>query len=197
MEGAWRSERAFQHDINVSKQRRKSRRINALNPFTWQKSTVKLFFSIFISVMAPIYAFIGLQPSAIVDAANYPTLTIDAINLSTPVVGLELSDRQLIAPAKIAGSYSQAPNKVFIIGHSTTVFDRLDKVRVTDTITYDGKNYTITEITTLLKSNVNMGEILAAGEEDTIVIMTCAGEPLPNQDATHRLIITATLTDKT
>ena len=37
-----------------------------------------------------------------------------------------------------------------------------------------------------------MEEILSPAETNTIIIMTCAGEPLPGQDATHRLIVTAT-----
>ncbi len=36
-----------------------------------------------------------------------------------------------------------------------------------------------------------MTEILSGASVDTIILMTCAGDSLPNQDATHRLIITA------
>ncbi len=39
-----------------------------------------------------------------------------------------------------------------------------------------------------------MSKILAETEVETIIIMTCAGNPLPNQDATHRLIVYATKT---
>ena len=41
------------------------------------------------------------------------------------------------------------------------------------------------------KSMISMREILAAEDEDTLILMTCAGEPLDNNDATHRLIVTA------
>jgi sortase (surface protein transpeptidase) len=40
-----------------------------------------------------------------------------------------------------------------------------------------------------------MNELLSDAPEKTVIIMTCAGDPLPNQDATHRLIITATLAE--
>lgn len=36
-----------------------------------------------------------------------------------------------------------------------------------------------------------MNAILSSSEVETLVIMTCAGTPLPGQDATHRLVITA------
>ena len=36
-----------------------------------------------------------------------------------------------------------------------------------------------------------MDEVLAPTEQNTLVIMTCAGEDLGGGDATHRLIVTA------
>ena len=58
-------------------------------------------------------------------------------------------------------------------------------------IEYDSKRYKISRIEILEKSEINMSQVLAGAPVDTIVLMTCAGESLPNQDATHRLIITA------
>ena len=41
-----------------------------------------------------------------------------------------------------------------------------------------------------------MSQLLAPSDRPTLILMTCAGDPLPNQDATHRLIVTAELTAK-
>lgn len=162
-----------------------------LNPFNWSKTEVKMFLVSFLSIMLPIYLFIGLQPAPIANAESLPQLEIPSISLKTPVATIELVDRQLTAPSTIAGVYHSAPNKTFIIGHSSTVFKHLDQVQTNDTFTYDGKLYTISHIETLLKSDINMSDILRAASEDTIIIMTCAGQSLPHQDATHRLIVTA------
>lgn len=163
-----------------------------LNPFNWSNYEIKMFLASFLSIMLPIYIFIGLQPAPIADAASYPQLEISSIDLKTPVATIELTDHQLIAPATIAGVYQNSTNKAFIIGHSSTVFKKLDQVKVDDTFTYNNHTYVIRELKTLLKADINMTEILRSEAEDTIIIMTCAGTPLPNQDATHRLIITAT-----
>lgn len=164
-----------------------------LNPFTWSKSTVKLFLVSFLSIMLPVYLFIGFQPAIPADAATYPQLEIPSISLKTPVASLQLTDdHQLIAPAAIAGIYTQSENKLFIIGHSSTVFNKLNRVNLGDTFAYNSESYRITDIKTLAKSDISMREILQPEPEKTIIIMTCAGDPLPDQDATHRLIVTAT-----
>ncbi len=162
-----------------------------LNPLNWSQRAIRVFTVAFFAIMLPIYIFIGLQPALPAEAANYPTLEISSIRLKTPVAPLELTDYQLIAPAMIAGSYSHAPNKTLIIGHSSTVFAELDQVQTNDRFTYNGKTYAVKDITIQAKPDVSMNEILAPAEIDTVIIMTCAGEPLPNQDATHRLLITA------
>lgn len=163
-----------------------------LNPFSWSKTQVKMFLVTFLTIMLPVYLFIGFQPSIPADAASYPQLEIPSIELKTPVASLSLTeDHQLIAPAAIAGIYTQSQNKLFIIGHSSTVFKKLDQVSLHDTFTYNGKTYQITNIETLPKADINMREILQSEPKETIIIMTCAGTPLPGQDATHRLIVTA------
>ena len=45
----------------------------------------------------------------------------------------------------------------------------------------------------LEKADVDMNKMLAPAEKDTLVIMTCAGMDLGNGDATHRLVLTATI----
>ena len=84
-------------------------------------------------------------------------------------------------------------NKTLLIGHSTTVFSELNRVQLKDKIIYDGRDYLVNKIETWKKELINMGRLLKAEEKDTIVLMTCAGELLGEGDATHRLIITASV----
>lgn len=163
-----------------------------LNPLNWSTYEIKMFVSAFFAIMLPVYLFIGLQPVPVANADALPRLEITSINLNTPVATVELTDRQLIAPDMIAGVYAGAENKLFIIGHSSTVFQKLDQVKVGETFTYDNVLYQVKSLETLPKADISMTNILKAEDEATIILMTCAGDPLPNQDATHRLIITAT-----
>lgn len=163
-----------------------------LNPLYWSRRAIRVFAVGFFLIMMPIYVYIGLQPAPITEALEYPSLEINSIGLSAPVAEIEMQDRKLIAPANIAGIYHSARNKHFIIGHSATVFKSLHNVSLSDHLTYDDQEYLVTNIEILEKSSVDMFEILKATDVNTIVIMTCAGDPLPGQDATHRLIITAT-----
>ncbi len=167
--------------------------LSRLNPFNWSKRTVRVFTALFFLIMMPIYLFIGMQPTISLDYSGYPNLEIPVIGLNTPVTTLELKNHQLIAPELIAGSFSQHDNKTLIIGHSSSVFEKLNKLKSGDQFVYQDKSYVITNSEVLAKSNVNMQAILAPAPSDTIILMTCAGDPLPNQDATHRLIVTATL----
>lgn len=162
-----------------------------LNPLNWSRRAIRVFTVGFFTIMLPIYLFIGLQPALPAEAADYPVLEFSSIHLRTPVAPLELTDHQLIAPATIAGSYSQSSGKVLIIGHSSTVFAKLDQIRVHEQFSYAGETYQVTALATVAKTTIDMGEILAPADTPTIIIMTCAGDPLPNQDATHRLLITA------
>lgn len=163
-----------------------------LNPFCWSKRKIKVVFTAFFFIFLPIYLFVGFQPTLPADAANYPVLEIGSIGLTSPVAPLELEDHQLIAPATIAGAYSRNPNKTLIIGHSSTVFKKLSETKIGEEFSYNNESYRIVEIETQKKSDINMSEILAAVNQETIIIMTCAGDPLPDQDATHRLLVTAT-----
>lgn len=168
-------------------------RLRYLNPLRWPKRTVRVFIVAFFAIMLPIYLYIGFHPASSLDYDSYPVLEIPSINLSTPVAEIYLKDRELVAPTTIAGVYHASPHKLFIIGHSSTVFRDLHQLEIDDSFTYDHKSYRVTSIITLEKSAINMAELLSDTADETIVIMTCAGEPLPNQDATHRLIITATI----
>lgn len=163
----------------------------AMNPFSWEERTIKVVFSLFFMIALPVYLYIGFQPNIPADAASYPRLLATDINLDTPVEKLSLDGRQLNVPDMIAGYYSSEQNKTLLVGHSSTVFEKLDQLKIGQDIEYDSKRYKISRIEILEKSEINMSQVLAGAPVDTIVLMTCAGESLPNQDATHRLIITA------
>ena len=76
--------------------------------------------------------------------------------------------------------------------NSSTAFSNLKDLRLGDKVTYNGKEYTITDIAEKQKQDISMKEILKAEETDTLVLMSCAGEPVNGtNDYTHRLIVTA------
>ena len=118
-------------------------------------------------------------------------LIIPSIGLTSGVTKLELKDHKLDTPDSIVGSYSQNINKTFLIGHSTTIFKNLYQVKIGDGITYNNAEYKITNMEVFKKADIDMKNLLKAEKEDTLVIMTCAGEIMNGTDATHRLIVTA------
>ncbi len=170
-------------------------RLKYLNPLRWSKRTVRVFTVTFFAILLPVYLYIGFRPASSLVLDDFSILDIPSINLSTPVVEIYLENRELISPATIAGVYRAHPNKLFIIGHSSTVFKDLNQLAVHENFIYDKKSYQISSIMTLEKSVINMQELLADTTKETIIFRTCLVEPLPNQDATHRLIITATLSE--
>lgn len=161
-------------------------------PVSTQVRAMRTFLVIFLIIFASLFIIVGCQPTA-TDAVNYPELIIGSIDLDSPVEPIEPVDRQLEAPATIAGAYSQHNNKTLIIGHSTTVFKELHNVKIGEELTYGNRQYLIVDTETVLKKDVNMKAILQGSERETLIIMTCAGELLENQDATHRLLVTAIL----
>lgn len=163
----------------------------AMNPFSWGERTIKVILVLFLTVALPVYLYLGFQPNIPADAASYPQLMISSIGLETPVEQIELNGRQLNVPDMIAGSYSSEPNKTLIVGHSSTVFADLDQIKIGQELVYDSRSYEVTYREVLAKENISMKKVLSEAPTDTIILMTCAGESLPNQDATHRLIITA------
>lgn len=206
MEGVWkfnpfywmaldRLDRANQNQkslrLSQASGRQSGLRTNAFGGIRWTNRAARSFFVTLLLVLAPFYFFSCIQPASSIEAASYPELVIPSISLTTPVIPLEMTERQLIAPAEVAGSYSQAEHKQFIIGHSSTVFENLHNINLNDSFFYQNHEYVITSIDTVRKSDVDMDAILAPSNIDTIIIMTCAGAPLPDQDATHRLIVTA------
>ena len=138
-----------------------------------------------------IYVIVGLQPAQAVNPAVTGTLSIPGIGLASDVGALSLQDYHLETPDTIVGSYSRAKNKTLLVGHSTTVFQDLDEVKMGDEVFYNGKKYVVTQRVVLAKEEIKMGNLLKAEDRDTLLIMTCAGELLGGGEATHRLIVTA------
>ena len=153
-------------------------------------SARKVFVGLYVLAFA-VYLIVGLQPAEATKAAVSAELAIPKIGLVSGVTTLTLGADGLETPSKIVGSYSQAENKTFLIGHSTTVFQNLNQIELGDTVDYDGREYQVVAIDMIPKADVEMNRILAAADKDTIVIMTCTGQLLNDGDATHRLIITA------
>lgn len=142
------------------------------------------------------YLVVGLKPAEAAQSYEISAeLNIPSIGLTSDVATLQLENRELKTPDEIAGSFSRAENKTLLIGHSSTVFQNLNQVNLADEINYAGKDYTVQKIETLEKFEIDMSELLKRADNDTLVIMTCAGTDLGNGDATHRLIVTAEVRD--
>ena len=140
------------------------------------------------------YVLYGLQPAEAVDAYETDAvLEIPSIGLISDVTSLERTDDGLMTPESIVGSYKENSHKTLLIGHSTGVFRDLDAVKIGDVINYDGVDYNVLKLVYAAKEAIDMEELIAPAEKDTLVIMTCAGELLGNGDATHRLIIFASV----
>lgn len=188
------------------------------NPLYWSRRMVKRALLVFYAVTVPIYLYIGFQPAnatvftsvattsssrsaglvttdistSIPDTDSFGTLSIPSIALSTAVQPLHLTtEHTLDTPDTIAGSYAPYTNKTLLIGHSSTVFQALPEVRIGDSIIYNNKAYHIIRREVATKENINMYRLIKAEKDDLLVLMTCAGQPLGQRDATHRLLITA------
>lgn len=148
-------------------------------------------FVIVTMLVTVIYFAVGLSPARATEYEIDATVEIPSIRLNADVTKLSLTDEGLATPDTIAGSYARSENKTLLIGHSTTVFQDLDEVKLGDEIYYDGNKYKVVEISFTRKEDIVMSEILKKEEKDTLILMTCAGTLLDGGDATHRLIIRA------
>ena len=158
--------------------------------FSGSRKLLRLFWSIVFLFV--IYLIAGMRIP--VNATHYDvsgTLSIPSINLVSDVTTLKKENHSLKTPDTIVGSYSNAENKTLLIGHSSTVFYNLNKVSVGDIFKYNELYFVVTNSEVLAKKDISMDDILKAEDENTIIIMTCAGEDLGGGDATHRLILTA------
>lgn len=139
-----------------------------------------------------IYVVYGLQPAEA--TASYSVtgeVEIPSVGLAAEVTELGLEEGQLKTPDSIVGSYKKAENKTLLIGHATGVFRDLNQTRLGDIIKYNDNEYKVVKLTYTVKEVINMNELLAPADTDTLVVMTCAGKMLDGGDATHRLIVTA------
>lgn len=165
------------------------------NPFAWSKRQIKIVMTVFYMIAIPAFIIIGLQPAQAAEVDGLPTLRIDSVGIETPVAESELKDRQLSVPDTIAAVYAENPSKLLLIGHSSTVFQNLKNIEVGDEVSYDGRKYVVKNLEIKLKAKISMKQILAPAERETMIIMTCAGEPLGANDYTHRLIVMAERVD--
>lgn len=156
----------------------------------------------FYALAVPAYLYLGFQPSgntvlAYAEEAKTATggLAIPSIGLAAPVSDVELNGRVLSAPNYIVGRYQSYDNKVLVMGHSSTVFQKLSEVSVGDEIFYDGQSFKVVSREIKAKSEILMREILKDEKEPTIVLMTCSGEHISGQDYSHRLIVNAVMND--
>lgn len=158
--------------------------------FDLRKVTISTYF-----VLMAIYVLFGFTPTA-AEATKYEVsaeLAIPSIGLTSDVTALRLHEGNLDTPDTIVGSFSNAENKVFLVGHRAGVFHDLENIKVGDEIIYDYETFVVKKTEVLEKAAISMDALLKAADTKTLVIMTCAGEDLPNGDATHRLIITASV----
>lgn len=138
-----------------------------------------------------VFLLTGLSSAGAIEYEISTQIEIPAINLTSDVTEIELKENKLETPDLIVGSFASATNKTFLVGHSSTVFQRLKEINLGDEIKYNDKKYVVKNTTVLAKAEISMRELLKSSEVDTLVIMTCSGEDLGNGDATHRLIVTA------
>lgn len=140
-----------------------------------------------------IYLVVGLQPAGATASEIASGLVVPSIHLATGVTKVSLVEHKLATPDTLVGSYQPSENKTFLIGHSTTAFRELQEINIGDSVFYDGLKYRVVRTQLQVKSDVNMGQILADTDVKTVVMMTCAGELTGGGDATHRFIVTAVL----
>ncbi|MBQ9017002.1 class F sortase [Candidatus Saccharibacteria bacterium] len=163
--------------------------------FTRRRVAVGLF--VFYLIAIPVYLYIGMQPTgsatAYAEEAKSATgsLEIPSISLSAPMADVELDGRILTAPEYIVGRYTAHKNKVLVMGHSSTIFQRLKEVEVSDELWYDDERFVVVSKEVRAKAEISMREILRDEDEPTLVLMTCSGEHITGQDYSHRLIMYA------
>jgi LPXTG-site transpeptidase (sortase) family protein len=144
---------------------------------------------LYILIIAGFITYVFTPKTA--DASSEERLFIPKIGLIARVKNIDRQGSKLIAPDAIAGAYQPTNHKTVIIGHSSTIFKDLKNLSGNETFTFDSKKYKIIRREIVEKKFVDMAEIVAETQKNTVVLMTCYGESLGGQDYSHRLIITA------
>lgn len=137
------------------------------------------------------YLAIGLQPAEAKTYAISGHLDIPSIALSSDVTTLSLKGGELHTPDSIVGAFSRSSSRTLLIAHSTTAFQHLADLSVGDSIHYNDTIYYIYSSEVQPKAEISMNQLLAPTSEDTLVLMTCAGQEQPDGDYDSRLIIEA------
>lgn len=151
----------------------------------------RAIFGIVYAIFFAAYIFIGLQPAEATSYKISGQIEIPSINLKSKITTLSLENQKLNIPESIVGEFYSNKNRVLLMGHSSTVFSNLDNVKLGDQVKYDKEIYVVKDIKSLKKEDVKMTELLKKTDKASIVLMTCSGEQYNNNDASHRLIITA------
>lgn len=160
-----------------------------------KRSNFRLLATYLYAAFFATYLFIGFQPAG----KSYEIsgqLSIPSVSLSSPVTDITLEGKALVSPESIVGAYSINSTKTLLIAHSTTAFKNLSSIQIGDKIYYENRVYQVTDLKTLSKNEIDMRSVLSATKQPTLVLMTCAGTSLGNHDATHRLLVTAQITEK-
>ena len=160
---------------------------------SWRSWDFRKVFGIVYFGALFIYLVVGLAPVEAKDYEAATEISIPTIGLESDVVTVNMVGNEFPTPEEIVGRFTWAKHKTLLFGHASTVFPRLKELQVGDIIYYDGDTYMVSQMEISPKAEISMNKVLAAAEQDTIIMMTCAGEDLGGGDATHRLIVTAVL----
>ena len=156
-----------------------------------QRLDPRIIFTGLYVILFLVYLVIGLQPADAVQYLISGNLTVPSIGLSSDIAKVELENGNLNTPNSIIGEYLTDDVRPFLFGHSTSVFQNLDDIKHGDVIYYNNEMYSVSDISVQKKSEIDMLDLLKKDENDSIVLMTCAGELYKDGDASHRLIVTA------
>ncbi len=163
-----------------------------LNPFSWSQKTIYIFFGLIFAFTIPLYLF-GFSAFASPVMPQNASLRISAIGIFAPVSPGILNGKTLEVPNSRIASYTNG-HKVFLYAHNTGIFQDLNQLKIGDKISYiqdnTTQNFTVSDIQTLAKQNVNMGKLLTDTESSQLILMTCAGQKI-DDDYIERLIIYA------
>ena len=156
-----------------------------------QNFNLRIFWIVVYFVCFAAFLITGFTPA---EASKYKisaNLEIPSIGLMSDVTNLKIVGRTLETPDDIIGSYNPSENKILLVGHSSSVFGNLDRLWIEDKIIYNNETFSVTNYRIYKKDDLDMNTLLSREPKKTLVLMTCIGTSLPNNDATHRLVITA------
>lgn len=115
------------------------------------------------------------------------TLDIPEIDLRYKMTQVYEQGNTIPVPKTTPGYYLNKEGNIFIVGHNTTVFQRLDEMPQHINIVIDGnwQTYTLVEHAMLPVQDIDMDSIISY---QGVVVMTCAGYRV-GETMSHRLIL--------